>query len=282
MENNSFKKKTLAPLRHVKVIKKFKEDIINANSARKVKRKNFIKPSEEIPLIPLLKTPPPKIAIYTCIIGNYDEFRKPLIMPDNCDFYFVTDKIPENKITTFTYLNAYDYYKSNDKDSVLVNRFIKMHPHLMFKDYDYSIYLDGNIQVVFDPSSLIQRIGPLGIAAHRHFQRCCIYDEGEVCKIYRKSTPKLIDKQLNDYKTQGMPSQFGLFETGILIRKHNNPACIKLMEDWWQAFYNSSKRDQLSLPYIIWKNGYKYEDIGLLGSNLRKNYIFNYTPKHAK
>ena len=32
-----------------------------------------------------------RIAIYTCIIGAYDEILEPVFIPDNCDFYLITD-----------------------------------------------------------------------------------------------------------------------------------------------------------------------------------------------
>ena len=32
-----------------------------------------------------------KIAIYTCIFGNYDSILEPYFVPDNCDFYIFTD-----------------------------------------------------------------------------------------------------------------------------------------------------------------------------------------------
>lgn len=36
------------------------------------------------------------------------------------------------------------------------------------------------------------------------------------------------------------------------------------MEEWWNEMEKYSKRDQLSLPYIIWKNGYSFEDVGII------------------
>ena len=40
-----------------------------------------------------------RIAIYTCITGGYDSVIEPLFIPDNCDYYLVTDrekKLPAN------------------------------------------------------------------------------------------------------------------------------------------------------------------------------------------
>lgn len=47
----------------------------------------------------------------------------------------------------------------------------------------------------------------------------------------------------------------GLTENNVIYRKHKDPRCIKVMEDWWYMVENYSRRDQLSLFYVLWKNG---------------------------
>ena len=44
------------------------------------------------------------------------------------------------------------------------------------------------------------------------------------------------------------------FETNVLLRKHNTAECINLMNHWWEWIEKNSKRDQLSLTYVLWKN----------------------------
>ena len=44
------------------------------------------------------------------------------------------------------------------------------------------------------------------------------------------------------------------------------------MNKWWREFLHyKSYRDQLSLPYVMWRFGLKYTDIGLLGENIFKD-----------
>ena len=43
-------------------------------------------------------------------------------------------------------------------------------------------------------------------------------------------------------------------ENGILFRKHRDNDAIKLMNAWWEEYCNGGRRDQLSLPYLIWKH----------------------------
>ena len=37
-----------------------------------------------------------------------------------------------------------------------------------------------------------------------------------------------------------MPHRFGLFEIGIIVRKHNERECLELMEKWWEEFISIS------------------------------------------
>jgi hypothetical protein len=45
-------------------------------------------------------------------------------------------------------------------------------------------------------------------------------------------------------------------ETNIIIRK-GKEFVKRLMEEWWQEIKKNSHRDQLSINYVIWKQGIK-------------------------
>ena len=112
------------------------------------------------------------------------------------------------------------------------------------------------------------------MAIHRHQVRDCVYDEARAIKAVNKAPKKLIDQQTAQYKTEGFPAHFGLFETNIVIRKQNAPKCIAVMETWWNEIHKWTKRDQVSFTYALWKNGLKAEDVLSLGNNSRRNPYF--------
>ncbi len=90
---------------------------------------------------------------------------------------------------------------------------------------------------------------------------------------YFVSDEKPVDvyNQMSAYMREGMPCEYGLPEMGIIAREHNNPICIKIMEEWWDEFIRTkSQRDQLSFMYVIWKNGLKLSDLYLLGEDMGK------------
>ena len=63
-----------------------------------------------------------------------------------------------------------------------------------------------------------------------------------------------------------------MLECNLIVRDHDDAAMKKVMEMWWEEFCKRSKRDQLSLPYVLFKNGIKVESVGVLGTNIFQNY----------
>lgn len=215
-----------------------------------------------------------KIAVYTCIFGKYDMPLEPLFKPDNCDYYIITDQeVPENSLW-----KKIDYSYLNDELKELTNaeknRYFKMLPHVIFKDYKYSIYVDGNIKIYTDLTEYIHKIKECGFATHLHSKRNCIYEEGKAVVKLGKEKQENVEKYFNELRKNNMPENYGLLECNVLVREHNNIRCKEIMLDWWKEFKNKIKRDQLSLPYILYKRGISIEEIGTLGNDVFLNNSF--------
>lgn len=213
-----------------------------------------------------------KIVVYTCITGNYDTLKDPFIINKNIDYIAFSDDLQLSQNTKWKIYNIPDNIKN--MDNILINRYIKMHPHILFPNYDYSIYLDGNVEIISDLSNLISATYNMksGIAMHRHQLRDCIYDEVKACKILKKGNYKKMDKQITKYKIEGFPKKFGMLEATVIVSNLKNINTAKIMEKWWKEFKNSeSMRDQIALHYVIWKLGYTLDDFGNLGNNVYMN-----------
>lgn len=211
-----------------------------------------------------------KIAIYTCIIGNYDSPIAPLFTDYNCEYFLYTDNEKlETKIWQKRNIPE-DILKL--KDNTLINRYVKFHPHALFQDFDYSIYVDGNILIVSDVSSFINTISDNGISIHKHQSRRCIYDELIQCQAVGKGNINKLKEQVQRYKAEGMPEDYGLLECNVLVSDLKNEKAKKIFNLWWSEFLNSGgKRDQISLPYILWKEGITTDAIGTLGNSVAEN-----------
>lgn len=213
-----------------------------------------------------------KIVVYTCITENYDKVLLPVYRNDNVDYIIYTN----NKNIEIGVWKKREIPKNIQdlNNSILINRYIKMHPKELFEnEYDYAIYIDGNIRTISDISSFVYCIkANTGLAIHRHCVRDCIYMEAEACKLYKKGDISNLQKQIKDYENDGMPTKYGLLECNVIVSDLKSENSTKILDEWWKEFVNSnSMRDQISLPYVLWKLKYNIEDIGNLGNNVRDN-----------
>lgn len=212
-----------------------------------------------------------RVAVYTCIVGEYDQLRDPIYANDGYDFIVFSDKEIESPIWKKREIPE-NVRKLNDK--TLINRYLKMHSSEVFPEYDYAVYIDGNVCIASDISTLISVAdeGKTGFAMHRHVLRDCIYDEAEACILYGKGNTEKLKEQVVQYKQEGFPAKYGMLEATVIIFNIHNRECQTLMSGWWDEFIRSgSKRDQIALPYVLWKRGYKISDVGCLGNNVYRN-----------
>lgn len=207
-----------------------------------------------------------KIAIYTCITGDYDNLIEPLYCNENIDYIIFTNN------TNITSKEWKVKYLENEENlnNVLLNRYVKMHPHKLLKEYDYTIYVDGNIKIYSDLSSYINRIDKkIGLALSMHSTRNNLTDELEACKILKKGNIDKIDAKIKEYLEKGMPNEYGLLEAPVIVTDLHNQVAKKILNEWWDEFYLSDTyRDQIILPYILWKNDIPIKSIGKLSDNI--------------
>lgn len=199
---------------------------------------------------------PNKKVIYTCITGNYDSLMaQPQI--DGYDYICFTDSAKPNE--PWQVMPMPECVKG--LTPVKQQRWVKLHAHELLKKYEYSIWIDANVSVLKDPSSLIDEAYSVQIPAHP--ARNCIYDEKAACLRIKKDKEEIMEPQMQRYRAEGYPKNNGLVQSNIMFRKHNEEDCIRLMETWWAEIEKGSHRDQLSFNYALWKNKdakFKYMD----------------------
>lgn len=210
-----------------------------------------------------------RIAVYTSIFETYDNVYEPQCSVDNVDYYFVSEQKPVG-LKKYKWLDAKKILPSDLSNPIDKNRYVKMHPHLLFPNYRYSIYIDGNVEILRDVSVFVQK-SKTGISVFRHPLRDDIYMEAFAIANAKKAKAEAIQLQMEKYMKEGFPKVYGMPEMRIIAREHNNPICIKIMENWWKEFSTTdTKRDQLSFMYVMWKNGLELNDLFLLGNDMRK------------
>lgn len=213
-----------------------------------------------------------RIAVYTCVFGRYDSLQEPIIKPNNIDYYIITDQnVSRNSLWKTI---PWEQYCSNELSDAEKNRFFKMHPECVFSKYKYSIYIDGNVKVISDLTPYVKLLGEVGIGFHYHNQRQCAYKELEAIKLAYKVRKEDADGYKMYLQEKGFPEDYGLLECNVIVREHNNPICRKVMEEWWKQFLNRIKRDQVSLPFVLFSNNIKVDSVAVLGEDVYSNYSF--------
>ena len=211
-----------------------------------------------------------KVVVYACIAGRYDSLNEPRFrLNPNVSYVLFTDQ----DITSDVWEVREIPEQIRHLDGVRINRYIKMHPHEFLGEFDYSIYVDGNVQIISDMSGLVNFIdSEIGFAMHFHNIRNCVYQEAVACQCLKKGNSDGITADVERYLGMKYPRENGLLECTVFATDLHSETSKMLFEQWWEEFEQSaSKRDQLSLPIVLWKNHIDLNRVGTLGSNLYRN-----------
>jgi len=185
-----------------------------------------------------------KATVYSAVFGNYDTLQ-PAARPSLC---FTDGGMPS--VDGWSYYSIY-----SGRDPKWANRQCKIlaHKHL---DTEYSIYHDGNVQMLTSPEKLIaDYLGDADIAVFAHPEgRDCIYQEAREVLRQHKAQPGAVGAQMERYRQDGFPTHFGLSACYVLIRRHTR-AVRRFNELWWGEYEKGAKRDQLSFDCTRWKTG---------------------------
>ena len=193
-----------------------------------------------------------KLVVYTAITGDYDDLRDPLFENKNITYVCFTN----NRKLKSDIWNI-EYVQDDQLDNMHLAKKIKMNPDLYFKEFETSVWIDGKFEVQGDFRVYIEEYEKKQpILCFPHFQRECIYDEAAICMCVKRGKKEDIVRQIADYYQEGYPVNGGLYEMGCIVRTHNDELVKKIMREWEKEVAYYSYRDQLSFPYICWKNAF--------------------------
>lgn len=201
-----------------------------------------------------------KKVIYTCCVGGYDDITQPVIIDYEFDYICFSNDIKEKSVGVWN-IRPIPYV---DDNLAKVSRYPKLLPHIVLPEYDYSVYIDANIQILSQEfyDTVNQKIASKYLIAqvnHSIPPIDCIYDE--IFYAYKFCKISVADawRHTMFLTKQGFPKHYGLFENNLIFRMHNHTQVIQISEQWWKEFLRYSQRDQLSLMYVYWKNRYMPE-----------------------
>jgi hypothetical protein len=224
----------------------------------------------------------PKIVVYTCITGGYDNILEPTYVTPGVDYICFTD---DNTLKSKTWKFRPIPEELLTYSKVKQQRAIKILAHRYLSDYDLSIWVDGAVIVKGNITDYLKTLDTVkySVFVPEHPARKCIYAEKDACVKIKKikgGEITIADKQMKRYKDEGFPANYGLVQTNIMVRLHNDQYSKELMEKWWSELKDYSHRDQLSFNYALWKctpKKFKY----LIKTTCNSKF-FNWIKSHKK
>ncbi len=224
-----------------------------------------------------------ELAIYTVITGDYDTIKQPQVITPGASYFLFTNNhsindagvwqivyLEEDKIDGYVPEVAEDNVRTRN---IRLSRKVKMLAHKYLPEgYDMSIYIDADMMIKANLSKLFELINDDNVlmAAFRHSY--CTSVRAEIEYLIKRGVvdPAIVENQWQRYLEWGFRDDIGVTENGILIRRHNHPRVVKLMELWWQEYLHGCLRDQVSLMPCIFKCGFM-PYMKFIEGNVRRN-----------
>lgn len=228
-----------------------------------------------------------KFLVLTSITNDRDKLIDPPLAFDNCDYVAFVDKKENVKIweqrdvLNFSQIDRYQ----NRRNA----KIYKIISSVMFPEYEYIIWSDGNHQLKKDPQTMIDDYGDSDMYVFKHPDRNCVYEELHACLNWELDERINLKNQYKFYREVGYPNDNGLYELSTFMLK-NTKIVKELQLMWYEQINKFSSRDQISFPFCVWKKEMKnklkfirgFSNIFLVDGKYIGNEYFNDQKKHLK
>jgi hypothetical protein len=199
--------------------------------------------------------PEPRIAVITSIYGGFDHLREPPAQQDAnvVEWKCVTDD--PDMATVGPWEISVD--QTPWPSPRLGAKLAKVRPlDFLDSDPDVVVRMDGAAYLLHDRSvaTLLDAAGDAVLAQYEHPARNCIYDEAHAASGQAKYTGQPIFGQVDHYRAEGHPEQWGLWETGVLVYNYRHRTELLLHElgsRWLAEMQTWTLQDQLSEPVVL-------------------------------
>lgn len=192
-----------------------------------------------------------RIALITSVFGDYDPIR-----PYNSKWGFDDAVCVTDDSECQGWRKIYEENKFNPR---LLSKKVKMTPW-NYTDCDAAVWIDGSIEITSNDfrnwiEPLLEK-KDLWVWQHPE-KRIDIKDEADACCNWPKYNQYPINEQVDFYYKDGFPKKWGLFATGVIAWKFTEKS-KHFGKMWLEEQHKWSIQDQISLPYLLWKEGFEF------------------------
>lgn len=164
-----------------------------------------------------------------------------------------------------------------------LNRYAKMLPHRLGLPASRSLYVDGNIFFRADPAKRIHdALAHHPFSAMAHPAEDCAYSDIERTLKLGFVWPRPARRAVSFLRKNSVPANAGLFECGILYRRHDDPSVIALCEAWWRAWQMGYPRDQALMIAAAYETGIMPASLGVNDLRDPSNPVLGLRPHSAR
>lgn len=190
-----------------------------------------------------------RICVYTSLFGEFDELEPVRNPVEGVDYICFTDREREAEGWEYRVVSP-----DHDDPNLAAKRF-KVLPAQYLPDYEWSLFVDANTVFLGRVDRLIhQYLVGNEFVMWRHPERCDVYAEAGAVGAMRRHEPFGPMEQVRAYERDGLPRNSGMLEASFIWRRNHSEDLRALMALWWEHITRFTKRDQLSLGYLLWKH----------------------------
>ncbi len=190
-----------------------------------------------------------KIVVVTAITNDRDALKERQVR-EGAEFVAFCDRpVPS---TTWEIRPACDLFR----DPVRNAKIHKILPHLYFPDHDYSLWIDGSVELTEPAPRLVERyLAEHDLAFARHAVHATLADEVASCLREVRDDPAAIAEQVAH--SARLDDAVGFPLGGVILRRHSNEVALFNLT-WWAEICRWSRRDMLSLAPALQKSGARW------------------------
>ena len=204
---------------------------------------------------------PARRVVYTALIGDYEELNEqPVASTSEVDFVCFTDN-PSVSSATWQVRSIAPRFPL---DSIRSARYLKVHGPELLGEYDESLWIDNSVLLSVDPADLLDEwLAGADMALPRHSYRTSVIGEFDAVAAQGYDDPARVYEQLIHYSTikpevlRQVP-----YWTAILARRRT-PEIDATMQLWLEHILRYSRRDQLSINFVIENEGVEVKGIDI-------------------
>lgn len=206
-----------------------------------------------------------RVALYTACFGDHDQPVDVSGFGDGVDLFCFTDSpILARTLSSWNVQRRRARFKTARMDA----KWYKMSASHLFPGYDHTIYVDASVRFHKTEGFVehcIRSLGGRSLAFHSHPEgQRSLMEEAQFSLSMGKYVGEPLIEQIEHYARAGFPGG-ELLAGGCIVLDHRpnaaydrDDAVSRFEKAWFDECVHWSAQDQLSLPYVLWKERIEY------------------------